>query len=431
MHEPTSIGALLRRLRLDAGRSQSEQADVLSQRAGRAVTRNEVSRWESEKRMLTPYWQQHYADSFSVSADVLKRAVAIARAQRRLNRQAAAPGGRNVERRGFLGAVAGLAASLPALGIDVAGQSTRRYVDPIVIDHFVALRDALVSADSLLGAGNLVRSAGEQVGAISQLHERIEPRSRGRLFEIGALFAEFRGWLADDLGDFQAGRIWSNRALEWSHSSGNADIAAYVLMRMSQQAQFLSERAQAVALAQASLRYDGQVAGAQVRAAIHQQAAQASALDGDERMAMSYIDRAQALAGAAVSTNDRYSLGSYCTASYVSVQRAAVLQALGDHTRALTEYDDVLRQWPRSFHRERGLHLARRTAVAARAGLPEAALESGAEALRIARDTRSHRTVRELATSATLMLPWRALPSVDEFVQAVRNEGDVRGRAQR
>ncbi|MEV0681924.1 helix-turn-helix transcriptional regulator [Actinosynnema sp. NPDC050436] len=71
MREPTSIGDLLRRLRAGAGRSQSEQADVLSERAGRAVTRNEVSRWETEKRMPTPYWQQHCADSFGIPVGIV------------------------------------------------------------------------------------------------------------------------------------------------------------------------------------------------------------------------------------------------------------------------------------------------------------------------------------------------------------------------
>ncbi|MBB5806982.1 transcriptional regulator with XRE-family HTH domain [Saccharothrix ecbatanensis] len=433
MHEPMSIGELLRRLRADAGRSQSEQADALSERAGRAVTRNEVSRWETEKRMLTPYWQQHHADSFGIPVAIVKRAVATAKAKRRLERQVASPEGGSVERREFIGAIAGLAVSLPGIGLDLPSLDGpgRGAVDPQVIDHFIRLRDALVSADSLLGPGNLVRSAREQVGNIAKLYERIESSSRGRLFEVGALFAEFSGWLADDLGNFEAGRAWSSKALEWSHSSGNPDIAAFILMRMSQQAQFLGERAPAVTLAQASVRYDGQVVSSHVRAAIHQQAAHASALDGQERAALDYMDRAQALADAAQPTDDPYMLGSYCTSSYVAVQRAAMFSTLGNDRRALDEYDHVMQQWPRSFHRERGLHLARRTMAAARAGLPEAALESGTEALKIARETQSHRTVRELTTSTRLMLRWQALPGVVEFIRAVTSEGDSGGSAQR
>lgn len=77
------IGALLRRLRVEAGRSQDDQAAVLSDLSGRAVTRNEVSRWEHERRLLTPYWQEHVALSFGIPRSELRRAVGAARIRRR------------------------------------------------------------------------------------------------------------------------------------------------------------------------------------------------------------------------------------------------------------------------------------------------------------------------------------------------------------
>jgi tetratricopeptide (TPR) repeat protein len=298
-----------------------------------------------------------------------------------------------------------------------------------VVNDFVSLRAALVSADSMLGPGNLVNSAEEQVVNIAGLYECIEPQARARLFEIGALFAEFCGWLADDLGKFDSGKAWSAQALEWAHSSGNADIAAYILMRMSQQAQFARRRVQASALAQASIDYETRVGNSQVLAAIHQQAAHANAMDGQERAALLHMDKAYALTEATVSVDDAYALANYCTSSYVAVQRAAVLSTLGKHKRALDEYDRVMSGWPRSYRRERGLHLARRAAVAARAGLPEEALESGREALDIARATRSYRTVRELSSTVKLMQPWKAVQGVETFIRSVQIEGNVDGSA--
>ncbi|MGH3614389.1 MAG: helix-turn-helix domain-containing protein [Pseudonocardia sp.] len=61
-----TIGPLLRALRERTGRSQAQQAELLSQLAGRPVTRNEISRWENETRLLTPYWQEHTAASFEI-----------------------------------------------------------------------------------------------------------------------------------------------------------------------------------------------------------------------------------------------------------------------------------------------------------------------------------------------------------------------------
>jgi tetratricopeptide (TPR) repeat protein len=257
------------------------------------------------------------------------------------------------------------------------GERTTGTINPRIVDTFVDLRHSLVAADSLLGPGNLVHSAAEQAANVSRLFGRADRQTRGRLFEVGALFAELCGWLADDLGKFENGKSWSRQGLEWAHSSSNADVMAYVLMRMSQQAQLVNDRAQASALAHSAIRSEPSVRSAYVKAALHQQAAHASALDGDERAALSHIDTAYDLSSQELDERDPYSLAGYCTPAYVAVQRAAVLNTLGMHHQALEEYDRVLADWPEDFHREKGLHLARRTVAAARAGTPDAAVESG------------------------------------------------------
>jgi tetratricopeptide (TPR) repeat protein len=312
------------------------------------------------------------------------------------------------------------------MGILLAlGESGTRAFNPAVVDTFVDLRDSLVTADSLLGSASLVNSAVEQVSNVARLFGRADLKTRGRLFEVGALFAEFCGWLADDLGRFEDGKSWSRQALEWAHSSGSSDLLAYILMRMSQQAQLVGDEGAAAALAYSSVRHDRSVKSVRVRAAARQQAAHASALDGDESSALSHIDDAYDLSAKNLDEEDPYSLADYCTPAYVTVQRAAVLSTLGKYREALDEYDRVLDDWPHEFHRERGLHLARRTLVAVRAGLPDAAVESGCTALAIARETQSRRTVGELARSAAVMQQWRSYAGVDDFLEAVATEGEA------
>ncbi|UMP05573.1 helix-turn-helix transcriptional regulator [Amycolatopsis sp. EV170708-02-1] len=104
--EQNSIGELLRTLRGGTGRSQTDQAAVLSELSGQAITRNEISRWESEKRLPTPFWQRYIAGSFGVEEKRVSRAVSAARAKRRKGRV----GG--VQRREFIGAMAALAIPL-------------------------------------------------------------------------------------------------------------------------------------------------------------------------------------------------------------------------------------------------------------------------------------------------------------------------------
>jgi tetratricopeptide (TPR) repeat protein len=80
---PESIGPMLQRLRQNAGRSQSDQAFVLSDLAARPVTRNDVSRWENEGRLVSQGWLDVFARSFGIPEVELHRAVVVARSTRR------------------------------------------------------------------------------------------------------------------------------------------------------------------------------------------------------------------------------------------------------------------------------------------------------------------------------------------------------------
>lgn len=405
----TALGEALRM----AGYTQESLAEKLG------VDRGTVQRWHSGKNRPQPYLWPKLAKALEVSPQQLREILADSKGSAHLENGGAAPNGVAVDRRSVL-------STGVSMGVLLAlGESGTRTFNPAVMDTFVDLRDSLVAADSLLGSGRLVNSAVEQVSNVARLFGRADLKSRGRLFEIGALFAEFCGWLADDLGKFEDGKSWSRQALEWAHSSGNSDLLAYILMRMSQQAQLVNDEGAAAALAHSSVRYDRSVGSVRVRAAVHQQAAHASALDGDEFSALSHLDEAHELSEKNHDAEDPYSLASYCTPTYVAVQRAAVLNTLGKYREALDEYDRVLGDWPREFHRERGVHLARRTLVAVRAGIPDAAVESGLTALAIARETRSRRTIQELARSAVGMQQWRSYAGVDDLLEAVATEGEA------
>ena len=197
MHEPASIGELLRHLRRGAGRSQSEQADILSECAGRAVTRNEVSRWESEKRMVTPYWQQHYADSFGVPVSALKRAVAVSKAERRLGRRER-HGGDGVQRRKFLGAMAGLTVSLP--GVAQPGTSPRLGMSDV---RMMLMRTArLRRLDDYLGGADTVHLYATELATTTKLVRGASCTAavRKACTAVIAEQAQLAGWAAFDAG---------------------------------------------------------------------------------------------------------------------------------------------------------------------------------------------------------------------------------------
>jgi hypothetical protein len=73
-----TIGSLIRRARQSAGKSQTALAEELRLRSGNiSVTREYVSRWESGRRIPTPFWRQHIASVLALPRDQVDRACAV------------------------------------------------------------------------------------------------------------------------------------------------------------------------------------------------------------------------------------------------------------------------------------------------------------------------------------------------------------------
>ena len=79
-----TIGTLIARVRGEHGISQLRLAERLCTSAGLdTVTRHEISRWEREERIPSPFWQGWLAAALQVPREDLERAAAAARRRRR------------------------------------------------------------------------------------------------------------------------------------------------------------------------------------------------------------------------------------------------------------------------------------------------------------------------------------------------------------
>jgi transcriptional regulator with XRE-family HTH domain len=81
-----TVGELISRARLRLGKSQYALADALqeaSQRSDGAPDRGMVARWETGRRIPTPYWRAHLATVLQLPAAQLDKAASVARARRR------------------------------------------------------------------------------------------------------------------------------------------------------------------------------------------------------------------------------------------------------------------------------------------------------------------------------------------------------------
>jgi hypothetical protein len=222
MDEP-SIGPLLRALRVRAGRSQGEQAALLSDLSGRGVTRNEVSRWESERRLLTPFWQQHYAVTFAIQVERLRQAVIAAKAKRRRNQE---DGEDPLRRRQFIGAMAGLIA--PSLsGFDVGGGMVGSADLQRLHRHTARLR----RLDDVLGGADTYQTYAAQAGATDALltEGRYSDQIGRRLRSLLAEHHQMAGWAAFDAGHHAQAREHYLDSHSAALEAGDAALAGNAL----------------------------------------------------------------------------------------------------------------------------------------------------------------------------------------------------------
>jgi transcriptional regulator with XRE-family HTH domain len=271
-----------------------------------------------------------------------------------------------------------------------------------IVEELIALRAALVRSDSQLGSGRLIATVGEQVANVQDMLPSAQGELRRKVFDLAALYAEFHGWLLEDVGQPLRGQAWTGRALEWAQAGESADLTSYTLMRRAQQAANHRDAALAIGLAQAAGRVKG--VSARIRSACAQQQARGLAVEGEERLALLALDDAEALASANPPdpVEDPYTLADWCLPSYVTAQRGSVLLTLGHADWAVRTFDDALAAWPQEYRRERGLHTARKARALVVDRRPDEAVAVGGEALSIAKETGSHRTLNELLGVARL-----------------------------
>ncbi|WP_329431263.1 hypothetical protein OG339_47730 (plasmid) [Streptosporangium sp. NBC_01495] len=281
-----------------------------------------------------------------------------------------------------------------------------------LLDTMRRLRTILACQDNMLGSGAVIPSAIQQVSILRELSRTATGTTRHAVMDLQAAYAEFAGWLNDDLGHRGAGQQWINNALLWAHEADNELLIAYILLRQSQRAAETGDTAAAVALAQAAQRR-GELT-ARMRAAAAQAEAGGHALSGDERGFTTTVALARDLAAQAPPPTAG-EWASWCTPAYIAAHEARGWAHLGRHDRAVESYQHALRGWPAEFHRDRGLYLSRLAHSQALTGAPEQATHTARTALAIACGTRSARILAELAPVRKALTPWRDNPRVSEF----------------
>lgn len=271
-----------------------------------------------------------------------------------------------------------------------------------VLTHLREQWHLLVKTDNLLGPRHALAGVLDQIAIMEALLHSSRDKTRSEVTQLAARYAESAAWLHEDVGDMARARYWTGRAMEWAHEAGDPLMLAWTLFRRSQQATTAHDAGQVIGLARAAGR-DSDKLPAPMRAAILQQEAQGHALDGDELASQLLLDQAHGWAATDDAGDARHGHGSFCTASYLEIQRAKCWQMVGRPRQAVSLYESALTELPAVYQRDRGTALVGLAKAYTAASEPEKAATVAVKALRIARSSGSTRTLHAvIAVGQTL-----------------------------
>jgi tetratricopeptide (TPR) repeat protein len=159
-----------------------------------------------------------------------------------------------------------------------------------------------------------------------------------------------------------------------------------------------------------------------MRAAIRVQEAYGRALAGDEVEAQHLLDEAHQWAADDSDGDARGGHGSFCTESYIEINRANCWLTLGRPEVALGIYERAVQALPSVYQRDRAAALAWMARAYVQDGQPEAAASTARVALPVARDAGSQRIVSQIGQVATAVEPHRGLAPVAALLADLEQE---------
>lgn len=280
----------------------------------------------------------------------------------------------------------------------------------------------LVKTDNLLGPRYAVCGMLDQLATIEDLLATTAISARRDVVRLGAQYAESASWLFEDSGDLATAHHWNNRAMEWAHEADDYLMLSWSLFRRSQQAVASRNAVQVISLAQAAARTERELLPA-MRAAIAQQEARGYAMDGDERTAQTKLDEAHKWAATDTTGDARSGHGSFCTTSYIELQRADCWLTLGNPDRAIHLYETTIPLLPTVYRRDRGKALGRLASAYVAIDEPEQAARVASEALDIAESVGSARTLAEIHAVGEQLASDRQLAPVADLLDELAMDG--------
>jgi transcriptional regulator with XRE-family HTH domain len=214
-------------------------------------------------------------------------------------------------------------------------------------------------------ASALLPALAAQAQSLHELAHVSGPQTRRELLVLAARYAEYTGWLAQEMGQDQAALWWTRRASELATAGGDAQFACYGLVRHALITMYREDGTRTIALARQAQE---QTTSPRVRGLAAQREAQGHALVGDYNACMRSLDRAQALLSRHSQQAGHPVIGTTNLPDPAQMVKGWCLYDLGRPRAAAEALDGQLRSVPAGALRAQARYGARRALAYAAAG---------------------------------------------------------------
>lgn len=295
----------------------------------------------------------------------------------------------------------------------IANVARRELVPAPVIGYFGDQLRALSQLDNAAGPHFVLATATAQLHQVEQLAAAGPPE----LAALAARFAEFTGWLHQDLGDRTSAGLLTARAVDLADVSGDQELVTYNLMRRANILTGTGDHHLAASMADRALRQAQDLAPHLEAVCLRQEALTAAHLK-DESTSLTAIGQALSLAAAETGTG-LLGPAAYCTTPYVQMEAARCLLLLGRSSEAEKACSLALQDWPIGLERDRSLCLARRSAALVDLNELEEACGAALAALESVRSAPSGRALQVVRRIVPRLRPLGRHPIVQELTDAL------------
>lgn len=306
------------------------------------------------------------------------------------------------------------------LGFGLSGQGVAATArQPAAVDVFRTMFDQARKLGQTASPGVVLPAAIAQTHVLRGLALQAPPAMKGEFLMLGARFAEYAGWMAQESGNARAALWWTSKAVDMATAANDRDLAVYALVRRALVTLYRDDADQTIELARrARERKD---VPRRIRGLAAQREAQGHALAGDYDACMHRLDEARVLLGgaAAQSRADAEILGTTNLPDPVSMVTGWCLYELGRPKDAAAILDaEVARLDPRAL-RSRARYGVRQALAHASAGEVERACELTRGLLSITDTVASATITSDLRRLARVLSRWHGDPAVREVYPAL------------